>query len=52
MVGWVVPRTLVKDEFTNWGTASARFYGFWLFLVRFVCPIAITAIFLHQMKWI
>ena len=52
MVGWVVPRTLVKDEFTNWGTASARFYDFWLFLVRFVCPIAITAIFLHQMKWI
>lgn len=52
MVGWVVPRTLVKDEFTNWSTASARFYGFWLFLVRFVCPIAITAIFLHQMKWI
>ena len=52
MVGWVVPRTLVKDEFTNWGTTSARFYDFWLFLVRFVCPIAITAIFLHQMKWI
>lgn len=50
MVGWMVPRKLVKDEFTNWGTIPARSYHYWLFLVRFVCPIAIAAIFLHQLK--
>lgn len=52
MVGWMVPRKLVKDEFTNWGTIPARSYHYWLFLVRFVCPIAIAAIFLHQLKLI
>ncbi|MGI6243255.1 MAG: sodium-dependent transporter [Prevotella sp.] len=47
-LGWFVPRKIVKDEFTNWGTLSSRFFGIFLFLVRFVCPTAILAIFLHQ----
>lgn len=49
-LGWFVPQQIVKDEFTNWGTVSARFYGVFLFLVRFVCPLAILAIFLHQLQ--
>lgn len=47
-LGWFVPRQIVKDEFTNWGTLGSRFFGIYLFLVRFVCPIAIVCIFLHQ----
>ena len=47
-LGWFVPKRLVKDEFTNWGTVSGRFFGVFLFLVRFVCPLAILSIFLHQ----
>ncbi|MBM6992146.1 MAG: sodium-dependent transporter [Prevotella sp.] len=47
-LGWFVPVKIVRDEFTNWGTVSARFFGVFLFLVRFVCPLAILAIFLHQ----
>ena len=47
-LGWVVPKKLVKDEFTNWGTVSQRFFGIYLFLVRFVAPLSILAIFLHQ----
>lgn len=47
-VGWVVPRTIVHREFTNWDTVSGRFYGIWLFFVRFVCPVCIVMIFLHQ----
>ena len=49
LVGWVVPNKLVKDEFTNWGTIPSTCYRTWLFLVRFVSPLAIVAVFLHQM---
>ena len=47
-IGWFVPKQLVKDEYTNWGTLRGRLFWVFLFLVRFVCPVAIAAIFLHQ----
>ena len=49
-LGWVVPRKLVHDEFTNWGTLRGTFFGVYLFLVRFVCPMSILLIFLHQLE--
>ena len=48
-IGWYVPRRLVRDEFTNWGTSRSIFFGAYYFLVRFICPLAILAIFLHQL---
>lgn len=48
-LGWFVPTKLVKDEFTNWGTIRGTFFGVYYFLIRFVCPLAILAIFLHQL---
>ena len=48
-LGWFVPKKLVHDEFTNWGTVSGALFGTYIFLIRFVCPIAILAIFLHQL---
>ena len=47
-IGWFAPRNIVKDEFTNWGTLCGTFFRVYLFAVRFICPIAILAIFLHQ----
>ncbi|MBQ8046451.1 MAG: sodium-dependent transporter [Prevotella sp.] len=47
-VGWYVPHEVVKDEFTNWGTASSALFSVYLFAVRFVCPLGILAVFLHQ----
>ena len=47
-LGWFAPRKLVKDEFTNWGTTGVGFFGLYLFLVRYFCPLAILAILLHQ----
>lgn len=47
-VGWYVPRHIVKDEFTNGGELKGRFFALFLFSVRYVCPIAILLIFLHQ----
>jgi NSS family neurotransmitter:Na+ symporter len=47
-VGWYLPKKLLRDEFTNWGTVSRRWFGAYFFLVKWVCPLAILAIFLHQ----
>lgn len=47
-IGWYVSKNVVRDEFTNWGTLRGRFFGVYYFLVRFVCPLAILGIFLHQ----
>lgn len=49
-IGWYVPKKVVHDEFTNWGTVNngILFYTFF-FLIRFVCPIAIFMIFLNTM---
>ena len=48
-IGWYVPKNIVRDEFTNWGTVSRSLFGIFLFLVRFVCPVCILLILLHQM---
>lgn len=48
-IGWYVPKKLVKDEFTNWGTLRVNtLFAIFLFLVRYICPLAIAAIFMHQ----
>lgn len=47
-LGWYVPKSIVKDEFTNGGTLHGRFFAIYLFSVRFICPICILLIFLHQ----
>ena len=47
-VGWRLKKTDVYDEFTNGGTLSrnARIFGVLWFLIRYVCPLAIAAIFI------
>ena len=47
-LGWNVPKKIVKDQFTNWGTLRGALFGVYLFCVRFVCPICIMLIFLNQ----
>lgn len=49
MLGWFVSAKTVGDEFTNQGTVSLRLFGVWLFCVRFVVPLCILLIFLHQL---
>ncbi|MBQ2515893.1 MAG: class I tRNA ligase family protein [Desulfovibrio sp.] len=50
-LGWWVPRQLVSDEITNWGTLwqshrglSMSVFSCYLFLIRYLCPTAIAAI--------
>ena len=48
-VGWYIPRQVVHDEFTNYGQLNHNFYRIYLFAVRYVCPVCITLVFLHQL---
>ena len=50
-LGWRVDTDIVRDEFTNWGTLWGKgLFSVYLFLIRFVCPLAIVAVFLHQLE--
>ena len=47
-IGWFVDHKIVREEYTNWGTLSCSNFHLYLFLVKYVCPLAILFIFLHQ----
>ena len=50
-IGWFVPHKIVRDEFSNYGELKgyARYFHRYLFLIKYVCPLAIILIFLHQL---
>ena len=48
-VGWYVSKEVVYDELTNGGQHNRRFFMLFLFAVRYVCPIGILLVFLHQL---
>ena len=47
-VGWKLKKTDIYDEFTNGGTISTnvRIFGVLWFLIRYICPLAVLAIFI------
>ena len=47
-VGWVLPKGIVAHQLTNGGPLTAGSAFVFLFVVKYICPIAIAAIFLHQ----
>ena len=49
-VGWYIPKQVVQEQITNWGTTGTLAYRVFLFFVRYVCPLCIAAVFLHQLK--
>jgi NSS family neurotransmitter:Na+ symporter len=48
MLGWFVDRKLVQDEFAVGGSVRESFFRVWLFSVRFIVPVCLVLIFLHQ----
>lgn len=48
-VGWYLDRKLVYDELTNSDTVPFRLFRFYIFLVRYVVPIAIGLIFINEL---
>lgn len=51
-VGWVVPHKIIRNEFTNFGTLRGKMFHWYIFCVKYVCPICILLIFAHQFGWI
>lgn len=53
-IGWFVPHKIVRDEFSNYGELKGyvRYFHRYLFLIKYVCPLAIILIFLHQLGWL
>ena len=47
-IGWYVDHKIISDEMSNWGTIKAPHLRVFTFMVRFVCPVLIFIIFLHQ----
>ena len=48
LIGWFVERKLVENEFTNNGVLKATFFRAYIFSVKFIVPLCILLIFLHQ----
>ena len=48
MLGWFVSEKRVRDEFTNRGTVDVSLFHVWRFTIRFIVPLCIILIFLHQ----
>ena len=47
-IGWYVRKDIVRNEFTNASTTCNSLFPTYYFFVRFVCPVCIFLIFLHQ----
>lgn len=47
--GWVMDRRIAWDELTNQGKHYTLLFRIWRFLVRWVSPTAIIAVFVHEL---
>ena len=48
-VGWYLDRRMVESEVTNGGRLRFRFFRVYIFLVRYVVPVAIASVFVHEL---
>ena len=47
--GWYLDRKLVENELTNGGTIRFRLFRLYYFIIRYVAPLAIAAVFLQEL---
>lgn len=47
-VGWYLKRSTLFDEISNGGELKASFFPIYRFIVRFIAPLAIAAIFIYS----
>ena len=49
LVGWFASKAIVREEFTNWETNRAKsFFNIYMICVRYVVPVCIFLILMHQ----
>ena len=47
--GWKLERKMVLDELTNHGTLRSRLFPVYIFLIKWIAPLAIGLIFLNEL---
>jgi len=51
LVGWFASKKIVREEFTNWETSNSKaYFNFYLFCVRYIVPVGIFLILMHQLE--
>ncbi len=48
-LGWRLPSCLVREEFKR-GSIFGKIYGGWIFLIRWIVPMAILLVFIYESK--
>lgn len=48
-VGWYLKREVSREEFTNGGTLKASFFPIYIFILKFIAPVAIALIFINEL---
>jgi neurotransmitter:Na+ symporter, NSS family len=47
-LGWFLGKKVITDELSNQGTLKLKFFGLFMFIIKFIAPIAITLVFLNS----
>ena len=47
-LGWFLGKKVIADELSNEGTLKNRFLGVFIFIVKFIAPVAIALVFLYS----
>lgn len=48
-VGWILPHNFIGDQLTNFGALRSRWVGVVSFLIRYVAPVLIAAVFVAKL---
>ena len=49
LVGWFASKKIVREEFTNWETTNSKsYFNLYLLCVRYIVPVCILLILMHQ----
>lgn len=51
-VGWYLKKTISYEELTNVGTLKAPYYSVYMFLLKYIVPIAIVLIMVNELGFI
>ena len=51
-VGWYLKRPLSYEELTNYGLQKAPYFPIYMFILRYLSPIAIVLIFVNELGWL
>ena len=51
-VGWYLKRSLAYDELSNYGLLKVPYFPVYLFILRYLAPVAISLIFIRELGWL